>query len=97
MEERSLVGVLRLAKSKTAPAEDETSEAMYRREQASKFADCILHTYKHNREESDKLIKDPDFLQEVKQVSVTCYFKLRLSMIHRVAFVQWVVVLSMRV
>ena len=78
MEERSLVSVLRIAKSKAPPAEDETSEAMYRREQASKFADCILHTYKHNREESDKLIKDPDFLQEVKQVLVN-YFKLRLS------------------
>lgn len=68
MEERSLVGVLRIAKSKVAPTEDETSEAIYRREQASKLADCILHTYKQNREESDKLIKDPAFLQEVKQV-----------------------------
>ena len=71
MEERSLVGVLRIAKSKAAPAEDETSEAIYRREKASRLADCILHTYKHNREESDKLIKDPEFLQEVKQVLQT--------------------------
>lgn len=80
MEERSLVSVLRIAKSKAAPAEDETSEAMYRREQASKFADYILHTYKHNREESDKLIKDPDFLQEVKQEvqhKVLKYFQLK--------------------
>lgn len=30
-----------------------------------------LYTKVHNREESDKLIKDPDFLQEVKQVLVT--------------------------
>lgn len=85
MEERSLVGVLKIAKSKAAPAEaapaeDETSEGMYRREQASKLADCILHTYKHNREESDKLIKDPDFLQEVKkevQQKVLKYFQLK--------------------
>lgn len=68
MEERSLVGVLRLAKSKAAPTEGETSEAIYRKEQASKLADCILQTYKDNREESDKLIKDADFLLEIKQV-----------------------------
>lgn len=68
MEERSLVVVLKIAKSKAASSEGETSETIYRREQASKLADCILQTYKHNREESDKLIKDADFLQEIKQV-----------------------------
>lgn len=68
MEERSLVGVLKIAKSKVAPTESETSETIYRREQASRLADCILQTYKHYREESDKLIKDADFLQEIKEV-----------------------------
>ena len=72
MEERSLVSALKLAKSSVAPSEGETSESRFRREQAAKLADCILQTYKQYREESDKLIKDPDFLQEVKQV----YFKL---------------------
>ena len=68
MEERSLVSALKLAKSSVAPSEGETSESRFRREQAAKLADCILQTYKQYREESDKLIKDPDFLQEVKQV-----------------------------
>ena len=68
MEERSLVSALKLAKFSVAPSEGETSESRFRREQAAKLADCILQTYKQYREESDKLIKDPDFLQEVKQV-----------------------------
>ncbi|KAJ7384203.1 hypothetical protein OS493_022831, partial [Desmophyllum pertusum] len=58
MEERSLVCVLKEAKSNTAPSEGETSEARYRKEQAAKLADCILQLYKQNREENDKLIKD---------------------------------------
>ena len=74
MEERSLVCVLKEAKSNTAPSEGETSEARYRKEQAAKLADCILQLYKQNREENDKLIKDADFLQEVKQVHLHCNF-----------------------
>lgn len=96
MEERSLVGVLKIAKSKAAPAEDETSEGLYRREQASKLADCILHTYKHNREESDKLIKDPDFLQEVKKVCCSFFQSMGLSILI-VAIVQRVIASHMRI
>lgn len=80
MEERSLVSALKLAKSSIAPSEGETSESRFRREQAAKLADCILQTYKQYREESDKLIKDPDFLQEVKQEvqhKVLRYFRLK--------------------